>query len=314
MDTRHLRSFLRITETRSISRAAESLGIAQPSLSQQVLRLEDEVGAKLFRRTARGVTLTEAGRIFEEHARRILDSSTQALEDVRHLRAAASGQVVLAVPPSISKFIGLALIQSAAREAPHVSVRLVDAYSGTIRGWLEAGKIDLGILHDLGPLRHLSSRRLFSEELVLFGPAGRFEAQAGDPAIVPANKLSSLPLMLPGPQHGLRQIVEKQAAELGVGLDIAHDVDALGQLLAMVGAGMGFTILPRSAAVGELAEGKLSCAGIEPGKWQRALSIVRNPSYVVSYASVRLEDLIVKVVNQHIAAGDWDAWPETSRR
>ena len=60
METRYLRSFLKIAESGSISRAAESLGIAQPSLSQQLLRLEDELGLKLFRRIARGVALTEA--------------------------------------------------------------------------------------------------------------------------------------------------------------------------------------------------------------------------------------------------------------
>ena len=98
MDTRYLRSFLRTADLRSISRAAESLGIAQPSLSQQLLRLEDEVGFKLFNRSARGVTITEAGRIFQEHARHILRGIDQALEDVQEVNAAASGQAIIACP------------------------------------------------------------------------------------------------------------------------------------------------------------------------------------------------------------------------
>lgn len=69
METWHLKAFLKIAETGSISRASESLGVAQPSLSQQLVRLEEEVGVALFQRTARGVTLTEAGRLFQQHAR-----------------------------------------------------------------------------------------------------------------------------------------------------------------------------------------------------------------------------------------------------
>jgi len=87
MNTRHLRSFLRVAETKSISRAAVSLGIAQPSLSQHILRLEDEVGQQLLKRTARGITLTEAGAIFRTHARQILRSVEQGIDDVRQAAA-----------------------------------------------------------------------------------------------------------------------------------------------------------------------------------------------------------------------------------
>ena len=70
MDTRYLTSFVKVAETGSISRAAFSLGLSQPSLSQQIMRVEGEVGLPLFRRTTRGVLLTDAGRIFLDHARR----------------------------------------------------------------------------------------------------------------------------------------------------------------------------------------------------------------------------------------------------
>src|SRR6185437_7647292 len=103
VDTRHLRAFLKIADTSSISRAAESLGISQPTLSQQLLRLEDEVGAGLFRRTARGVTLTDAGRILQEHARQLLRGTEQAIEDVRQFKSDVTGEVILAVPYSISR-------------------------------------------------------------------------------------------------------------------------------------------------------------------------------------------------------------------
>ena len=107
METRYLRSFLKIAETGSITRAAESLGIAQPSLSQQLLRLEDEIGVSLFSRTARGVTLTDSGRLFQEHARQLLRVVDTAVEDIRHLDDDPVGDVILAVPYSISRIAGV---------------------------------------------------------------------------------------------------------------------------------------------------------------------------------------------------------------
>jgi LysR family nitrogen assimilation transcriptional regulator len=307
MDTRHLRSFLRIAELRSISRAAESLGIAQPSLSQQVLRLEDEVGFKLFRRTPRGVMLTEAGRIFQEHARNILRSIEQAQEDMRQLTVEAAGQVVFAMPPSISKLIGVPLIEAVIAHAPHVSLRLVEAFSGTIFGWLDTAKIDLGILHDRGSLRRLSARRLVSEEMFLIGPAGRFGDSVDDAPAIPPQALADLPLIAPGPQHGLRTFLDREAAQLGFTYRISHEIDAVGNIAALVAAGHGFSILPLPAVAEDIAAGRLSVARIGEGTMRRTLHVVRNPTQVVTHASVVVEDLTVRIMAELIDSGRWQA-------
>lgn len=308
MDTRYLKSFLKIAETRSISRAAESLGITQPSLSQQVLRLEDEVGTKLFRRTARGVTLTEAGRIFLEHARHILQRADQAVEDVRQLDALASGQVIFAMPPSVNLVIGAALVEAIAEDAPHVSVRLVDAFTGTIRGWLEQGKIDLGILYDLGPLRHLSGRPLVREELLLCGPPHDASGDTGEPDVgVPLAALAGLPLIAPGPQHGLRQMLEREAAQIGVQLSVVHEIDSLSQILTLVERGHGWAVLPEPVIADMVRAGRTSCIRVQGQALSRSLTLVRNPNHVVSYASVRVEDLTFQIMHRLIEAGDWPA-------
>jgi LysR family transcriptional regulator, nitrogen assimilation regulatory protein len=312
MDTRHLRSFLKIAETRSISRAAESLGIAQPSLSQQLLRLEDEVGLSLFLRTPRGVMLTEAGRVFLEHARQIVGATEQAIEDVRDLTMEVSGEVVLAVPWSVSKVAGVALVEAFKKHAPQVSFRLVEASTGQIRGWLDLARVDLGILHDLGPLRHLSARRLASEELYLVGPAAEF-GTLDDPPIIEAARLADLPMIMPGPQHGLRQLVEREAGRLGIALQVTQDLDAMGHVGALIARGHGYSIMPLPVFADDLAAGSVSVARIEDGSMRRTLSLVRNNSQVVTHASLRCEDLTVKVLLGLIAKGAWIADPAVPR-
>lgn len=309
MDTRYLRSFLRTADLRSISRAAESLGIAQPSLSQQLLRLEDELGFKLFNRSARGVTITEAGRIFQEHARHILREIDLAFEDLQEVNAAASGQAIIALPYSLNKLIGTHLVEAVIDHAPTTSVRLVEANTGSIRGWLDEGKIDLGVLYDLGPIRHLSARALVREEMHLIGPAGRFDGE--DVALA---ELKDFPLITAGPQHGLRRFLDQEALHLGFTYRVAHEIDAVATAAELVGKGHGFAVLPLPAVAGELAAGRLSSARIGGGALRRTLSLVRNPMKVVTHASARIEDLTIKIMASLIAKGEWQAEPEAALR
>jgi LysR family nitrogen assimilation transcriptional regulator len=311
VDTRHLKSFLKIAELRSISRAAESLGIAQPSLSQQLLRLEDEVGLSLFRRTARGVTLTEAGRIFQEHARQILRSTEQALEDVRQFNAEASGQVTFAVPHTVAKLIGVPLVEELMAHAPHVTVRISEAFSGSILGWLEAGKIDLGILHDRTFLRNLSARRLLSEEMFLVGPPGTLGDSVESGHVVAPQDLKDYPLIAPGWQHGLRNFLDGEATRQGFSYRVVQEIDAVGNIVVLVARGHGYSIMPLPAVTDELAAGKLSIARIGDGSMRRTLCLVRNPTQVVTHASIVVEDMAIRIMTRLIESGQWDAKLET---
>jgi LysR family nitrogen assimilation transcriptional regulator len=303
VDTAHLKAFLRIAETGSISRAAESIGIAQPSLSQQMLRLEDEIGFALFERTARGVTLTEAGRVFRERARQILQAAEQAVSDARHMRDEARGAATLALPPSIVRLVGVRLIETLAQQAPLVQVRIVEAFSASSRGWLEQERIDLGVLYDLGPLRHLSVRPLASDELVLAGAPGRFAQGA-------AFRLAALgdePLISSGWQHGLRQLIEREAARAGVEPRFRHELDALDLIVALVERGAGLAVLPLCHVAPLAAAGRLTIARIGEPPLTRTLSLVRNPSHVLTHASVSVESALVSVMTRLVAEGSWAA-------
>jgi LysR family transcriptional regulator, nitrogen assimilation regulatory protein len=308
MEARQLRIFLKIAELGSITRAADALDMAQPSLSQQLLRLEDEVGAKLFRRTTRGVITTEAGRVLEEHARHVLRAMEQALEAVRQLKTEPSGKVTFAMPISISQVIGVPLIDAAIKHAPGVSLCLTEAFSGYIREWLDQGSIDLGILYDVAPLRHLSVKRLAREELYLFGPPGRFGG--ADAAPVPVQALGELPLILPSQQHGLRQFVDQEAHRMGLTLEVGMEVDSLRHIVHLVAAGHGCSILSMPSAREALDAGQLSLARIGNSALCRTLCLVRNPTRVVTRASVRIEDLAIKLMRQLIIKGRWRAKPE----
>jgi LysR family nitrogen assimilation transcriptional regulator len=300
--------FLKIVELGSISRAADALDVAQPSLSQQLLRLEDEVGSKLFRRTTRGVTTTEAGRIFEEHARHILRTIDQALENVRQLKHEPTGQVTFAMPMSVSQVIGLTLVQAALKHAPTLSLRLVESYSRYIRSWIEDGSVDLGMIYDIGTVRNLTVKKLAREELYLIGPPGRFAGV--DATSVTQKDISSLQLILPSPQHGLRQFLEQESQRLNFTLKVGTEIDSVAHIAHLVAAGHGCSIVSLSAVSEYLNTNRISAARICDGALRRTLCMVRNPSSVVTRASVRIEDLTVKIIRRLTATHRWRAEAE----
>ncbi|MEJ6011671.1 LysR family transcriptional regulator [Novosphingobium aquae] len=304
METRYLRSFLKIAETGSITRAADSLGISQPSLSQQLLRLEDEAGVALFARTARGVTLTESGRRFLAHARSIIEGVNSALEDARQSGEDAVGEVILAAPYSISRIAGTALFEAMAERAPNVRFRLVEAMTAQIWGWLEEAKVDLGILNYLGPRRKLAFSHLASEELFLVGPPGEFGGLDGT-VVVDVARLPELPLILPGFPHSLRQLIDQEAAKHRIGLQTYRDMDALAHASGLIAAGHGYSILPLSAVAIDVAAGRVSIARIGNASFRRQVSIARNSAVVITHASVICEKVVHDVLGDLKKTGTW---------
>ena len=110
MDETQLRNFMMICRCASITEAAERLGIAQPSLSQQLLRLEDEFGTKLFHRTSRGVVATDGGRMLLEHASAILQAMNRAREEIHESDREPHGEVSIGLPATASIVLGVQLL------------------------------------------------------------------------------------------------------------------------------------------------------------------------------------------------------------
>lgn len=310
MDAWQLRNFLMIVQCGSITRAADRLGIAQPSLSQQLLRLEDELGVTLFNRTARGVAPTEAGRLFQEHALNILKAMQRAREEVRRHDSAPKGEVVFGMPSSASQLLGVPLLIAARERLPHVTLRLREALSGGIRGWLEQGRVDLAILYDAEVATHLSVKRIADEALFLIGGPGEFgPLDDREIAVEPVDvvQLTRMNLILPTAAHGLRRLIDRQAGARSLDLGAVIEIDSLSQIRALVAAGQGYSVLSHAAVADDLRAGRLSAARIAGVELHRSVSVVRNPTQPITRASVEIEDLAVSLLREMIATKRWIA-------
>ena len=305
MDLRQLRYFVAIVQCGSISRASLQLNIAQPALSLHIRNMEADLGLPLLFRTPQGVQPTEAGNILLRNARLIIEQFETAQREIRGSASEPSGEVRLGLPSTISQILGVPLILAARERHPKVTLRIAEAMSGYVLDWLRLGRVDLGLLYQLVEDRELRSIGLLTETLVVVGPAA---PPAGLP--VPAREAvtfaetAELPLILPSPGHGLRDLLDAAAAERAVRLATDIDIDAYGAIKVLVERGLGYSVLPAHAVRREVGEARLRCWAVEPAL-TRTVHLVQPVGRPLSPAAKAIEALCRATLRDLVRSGDW---------
>jgi len=305
VDVRQLKCFLAIAQEGSISAAAAKLQLAQPSLSQHVAKLEEELGVQLLLRTPRGVTLTESGQTLAHHAQKILDEIALAEQDVRHFSGQPQGMVSIGLPSSLSMILSVPLAETVRHDFPNVTLRLVEAMSGDIQSWVADNSIDLGFLYDVQQLRHFNARPLFEEQLFLVSAPDNW-AEPIDKSIS-LQSVGSLPLVLPSRKHGLREMIERFARAKNISLNVVLEIDALSQIKALVARASAYTILAHAAVLDEVERGDLIIVPIRDPMMTRVVSLVRNPKHIVTRASLEVEKLCASLIRELLQRRKWRA-------
>ncbi len=152
MEIQQLRYVCAVADTGNFSRAAERCQVAQPSLSQQILKLEEDLGAKLFDRLGRSVRITEAGRAFIPRARAILEQMDEARSSVAANNADLRGSVAVGVIPTVAPYLMPAYTAAFAKKYPDAKLRIVEETTSVLVEGLRDLSIDVAIL--ALPLRH----------------------------------------------------------------------------------------------------------------------------------------------------------------
>ncbi|SCW77202.1 LysR family transcriptional regulator, nitrogen assimilation regulatory protein [Sphingobium faniae] len=304
LDLRQLYYFLIVTEQGSISAAAAALKIAQPSLSENLSRLERKLQVPLVIRTARGIQLTEAGRLLSEHSRRIVSAAVQAVDEIRQVHNDARGTVSIGLPPSLGLLLSVPLAETIQNEFPHIRLRITEAMSGDILEWMMSERLDLGCVYEVRDGLPLSFHPLLTEQLFLVTasdnlPLGLGRDPSGMPTISGA-ALQSLPLALPSASHGARKVVERFARSRGLRLDIVLEIDSLPQIIVMAARASAYTILPHAAVINEVAAGLLTLVRIVDPSMIRTAYLLRKQSRPVSQASASVEQAMKMILSEMI--------------
>jgi len=171
MDMRQLRYFAQIVESGSLAKASRQLFIAQPALSQQMARLEDEVGKPLLVRSSRGVVATENGEALYHHAKFMLRQLDQAVSVARQDTAALSGRVAVGLAPTTVCQLGLPLLQHLRAKHPGILLNVIEGLSGHLEHMTRVGQLDLAVLFSPTAASELTVEQLIDEELFVILPA-----------------------------------------------------------------------------------------------------------------------------------------------
>jgi LysR family hydrogen peroxide-inducible transcriptional activator len=244
MEVHQLRYVCAIAETGSFSRAAERCQVAQPSLSQQVLKLEEDLGAKLFDRLGRSIRLTEAGRAFLPHARSILTQMEEARASVAEQGADVRGSVTAGVIPTIAPYLMPQYTAAFARKYPEAKLRIVEETTPVLVEGLRNLSVDLAIL--ALPLRHkdLETYPLRTEPLFAVLPKDHPRAGAKTLAL---KELRGEPFVMLRDGHCFRDLSLATCTHARITPRIAFESGQFSSLLGMVAAGVGVSLVPEMA-------------------------------------------------------------------
>src|SRR5215212_2858614 len=166
MTLQQLTYFLSAAQHGSFSAAAQSLFMAQPSLSEQIRRLEAELGVTLFARSGRGLALTEAGRLFLPHAERTVAAAQEAAESVREVRDITGGTVAFGTFGSAHHYLLAGLLQDFRTQYPNVRVRAIGQNSAEVADAVRDGQLEAGLVALPIDDRGLDVRPAMREELL----------------------------------------------------------------------------------------------------------------------------------------------------
>lgn len=283
-----LANFVRIAELQSLSKAAAVIRVAQPALSRQLRDMEAEFGAELVVRHHWGVSLTPAGEVLLERARRILTETEAARDAVQALSDEPAGPLRLGVPTSLAAAVLPELALVLQDRYPKVRPRLVEGFSAVLHAQMISGQLDMAVLYEDRALRPLSTSPLLREGIVMVTPT----TAAGSDGPIPPT------LIVPSHPNRLRLIVDAVLAEQGETPPFL-EVDSLSAIIAMVSRGAGRTFLPYSSVVAEVVRGEVMVRSIGRSQVTRTLHLAhpigRHPTAAIAVVERELKELVARL-------------------
>ncbi len=241
MQTQQVRYFVAVAEERHFTRAAERLAVAQPSVSRQIQKLEEELGTTLFHRMRGNIALTPAGEALLPWARRVLDDLESARSEVRELAELRRGRLSVGATPSLSTALLPPTLARFHAAHPGVDLVLREAGSRDLVSECEQGTLDIALV--ILPVRHdvLATTPLLREELVVAVP--RQHPLAGRRSIA-LGELRGVPLVMFRDGYDLRSATLAACRQAGFEPTFALEGGEMDGVLRLTAAGLGVAVVP----------------------------------------------------------------------
>jgi DNA-binding transcriptional LysR family regulator len=270
--------FRAVAEQKSFRRAAEQLHVSQPSVSQHVQQLEEELGVRLLDRRAEGLRLTEAGEVLLGFARRSSKLSQQVIARLASLEGQSGGALRLAASTTVAQYVLPRILGPFLKANPRIELAVRSGNTQQVTAWVVQREADLGLIEGPPALKELAVEPFLEDRLQLIVPRGHPWIAASATAPLPIKTLAEAPMLMRELGSGTRRVIEHALSRAGLRLNqlqIAMELDSTEAIVSGVEAGLGVGF------VSELAFGKalrlrtLATVDVAGLQIRRAFSLIR---------------------------------------
>ncbi|OBA76083.1 LysR family transcriptional regulator [Mycobacterium sp. 1554424.7] len=304
MDTHRLKYFLRIAEEGSITGAAASLGIAQPALSRQIRLLEEDLGVVLFRRTRRGVQLTDEGERLRASTAAPLRQLELAMQYAGSPLARLTRGVRLGLLDTTVEVLAAPLLSTLTAVFPKVTFYMETGSTDQLVQDMLKGAVDVAVINPV-PDERVFYRDLLAEDLVVVGAT---TSELDPERVVTFTELVRLPLVVPRSHTGVGNLIENAALRTKVKISWRLATDSLQLTKRVIGAGLVYGVLPLSACHKEIDSNELRYAPLgEPILTQRLGIAATTNLELPREFTAKLGNIVREETSHLISAGRWAA-------
>jgi DNA-binding transcriptional LysR family regulator len=276
VDLRQLEIFVKVAELGSFSKAADALFLTQPTVSEHIRTLEDELGVRLLDRLGRGAAVTKGGALLLSYAQRLLALAREARQAMESFQGRMSGELLVGASTIPGEYILPALIGRFKEKFPDIAITLLIGSSQAVTEWVAEGRAEVGVVGARSSHRGIDFRELMPDDIALIVSAthpwhGRKQ--------VTIEELRGEPLLLRERGSGTRGALETALAEAGTSLAAFRVVGEMGSTQAIkqaVKAGVGVSLVSRRAVEEECRAGSVWCLRVQDLKISRAFYLATH--------------------------------------
>lgn len=303
MELKQLKYFTQVADSESFSRAAELLHISQPSLSQQIKNLEEELEVDLLVRHPRGVALTELGKEFYGRAHRILQEAENAKDAMWEKSVNPSGKLLVGIPTSACRGLSHPLFRTLSDRYPNIKLHIVEAMTSYLDDLIQAGRLDVALLYNHKAYEHVAWTEMMVEQFMLFvrpdNPIHTVES-------ISFRELFDLPIVLPGRPNVMNIVMEQLAIRHGIHYK-ALDCDSLPAIAKMICESDYMSVMPHFAFSEEVDQGTMTAIPIVDPTPSWRLSVVVSKRTLNIRGSQAVAETMADVIAGMVEAGTWRA-------
>lgn len=293
MEIRKLEAFCRIVELKSFTKAAEAVFLTQPTVSQHIQDLEQELDQKLFDRLGRQIIPTHVGRIFYDYASRILQIQTEAVQAVEKYCGRLTGRIQIGCGTIPGTYILPDLIGRFRRSHPDIKASVYISSSKVIAGNVIAGEYETGVVGARWKEESLVWNKVFTDELkVIVHPDHCWAAEKQ----IPLEKIADQPFIFREPESGTRRVIAQFLKDNGLNEKKLSEVAQLGSTAAvkeMVKKNAGISIISRQAVEDDISWGRLAAISIKGHKLQRPFYLIKRRNRNLSPVAAAFQAFLI---------------------